>query len=129
MNFPITWSVSLAIAAVEDGGLVFNVIKGTDKVTVNYDQSGGMHWETPPADLAADWRDRLEANMQRAFDNVESNLLYALANQHRLYLPAEGSFLMKDPVFNSKGDLLVQMAYNGYSFPHLVYFASCFSVY
>lgn len=118
MTFYITWSVSLAMASVDDGGLVFK--KGPDNVDVSHAQEGGMHWSDSPESIASDWADMLKDNMKGSFSSIENHLLYALANQHRLNLPAKGSFLMKDPLFNDNGDLLVSLTYNGY----LPYFLS-----
>jgi hypothetical protein len=45
-----------------------------------------------------------------AFENdlveVEDDLANDLENQHKLFLPAVGIFLMKDAIFNARGDFI-----------------------
>lgn len=114
MTFTITWSISLTMASVEDGGLQFKIVNGSEKVDSTHLKEGDMHWEEDPAYLAKDWENQLKKSMQSGLTRVEDNLLYALANQQRLFLPAgKGSYLMKNPKFNSKGDLLVNLTFNG----------------
>ncbi len=59
-------------------------------------------------------------DINEVFENhlgaVENNLVDALASQHKLFLPAGGTFLMKDANFNSRGDLVATLHYNGYVF-------------
>lgn len=99
------------MAAVDDGGVVFK-ISSTD---TQCDQSSGgdLSWNVPPEELARSLKEEMATSLQGAVGAVENNLMNALADQHRLFLPAKGSFLMKDPVFNGKGDLMVKLAYNG----------------
>ncbi|RHZ62474.1 uncharacterized protein CDV56_108562 [Aspergillus thermomutatus] len=113
MTFGISWSISLAMASVEDGGLEVNIVPNSNTVNVSYDHDGDMQWETPPFILAARWKEMLQGGMQSALQRVEKNLLYALANQQRLFLPGKGSYLMKNPIFNAQGDLLVDLSFNG----------------
>ncbi|UPK89401.1 hypothetical protein LCI18_000336 [Fusarium solani-melongenae] len=111
MAFALSWSISVGMASVEEGGLVFEVT--STSVDVDEKTDGDLSWNPPADEVAREFTTEMETNIQRAITNVEDRLMNALANQHRLFLPAKGSFLMKDPIFNSKGDLMVKLAYNG----------------
>ena len=111
MTFNITWTLVLALAAVEDGGVVFK--EASHSVTVTHEQEGGMPWSPPAETVGNDFERDLRSRLHSKFRDIERKLLNALRNQHRLFLPGKGSFLMKDPKFNKRGDLLVDLAYNG----------------
>lgn len=101
------------MASIEEGGIIFQTPhEGTVEVTHEYEDD--MKLGTLPQTFAGDIANSLKDSMSRALDSVEDDLLYALANANRLCLPAAGTFLMKDPIFNQKGDLLVTLAYDGY---------------
>ncbi|PKK40555.1 hypothetical protein CI102_14960 [Trichoderma harzianum] len=111
MTFVLTWSVSIAVAAVTDGGVQFTIINHT--VDTEPTSEGNLSW-VPSADVvASNLKTQMSNSLTNAAANANTNLMNVLANQHRLYLPAKGHFLMHDPVFNSKGDLLVGLDYNG----------------
>ena len=55
----------------------------------------------------------MQDQINSGFQDVENNLVGALSGQHKLFLPAEGAFLMKDPKFNGRGDMIVNLEYNG----------------
>ncbi|KAM6482749.1 hypothetical protein HDV62DRAFT_389948 [Trichoderma sp. SZMC 28011] len=115
MTFVLTWSVSIAVAAVEDGGVQFTIINHT--VDTESTSEGNLSW-VPSADVvASNLKTQMSSSLTNAATNANANLMNVLANQHRLYLPAKGHFLMHDPVFNSKGDLLVGLDYNGADAP------------
>ena len=44
---------------------------------------------------------------------LENDLTNALSNQHKLFLPGNGVFLMQDVLFNIRSDLLATLYYNG----------------
>ncbi|UKZ82560.1 hypothetical protein TrVFT333_010351 [Trichoderma virens FT-333] len=111
MTFVLTWSISIAMAAVEDGGVTFKVTNHT--VNTDSTSEGNLSWAETADVVAAKFKSQMSTSLTNAITNAQNNLMKALANQHRLYLPAKGHFLMKDPVFNSLGDLLVGLTYNG----------------
>lgn len=113
MTFSITWSMSLSMASVEDGGLQIGIVQDSEKVEVDHSVSGGMHWSRDPADIAEDWKEEIQNGMKTAISKVKNSLLYGLADHQRLFLPGKGSYLMKDPIFSSRGDLLVDLKFNG----------------
>ena len=112
MTFDTVWTLNLALAAVEDGGVVFKDI-GHNASAKGW-QEGNLSWHDSAETVADRFRDGLNGQLGRTFSSKEWNLLNALRNQHRLFLPGKGSFLMKDPKFNKRGDLMVQLDYNGY---------------
>ncbi|KAL6901483.1 hypothetical protein GGI43DRAFT_433629 [Trichoderma evansii] len=111
MTFVLTWSVGIAMASVEDGGIVFNITAGT--TNNDFNSVGNLHWNPDVSVVAAEFKAEMDKSLPIAIAKAEADLMYALANQQRLFLPAKGSFLMKDPVFSSKGDLMVGLTYNG----------------
>ncbi|EIT81230.1 hypothetical protein AO1008_02874 [Aspergillus oryzae 100-8] len=113
MTFGISWSMSIAMASVEDGGLQFKIVQGSDKVNVSQNSSGNMSWSPPPQQIAETFKNRVQGGMESALSGVGNYLLYGLADQQRLFLPGKGSYLMKNPIFNSRGDLLVDLHFNG----------------
>ncbi|KAL5592277.1 hypothetical protein FOBRF1_013303 [Fusarium oxysporum] len=111
MTFTLTWSIDIGMAAIEDGGLVFNVT--STNTDVQGSQDGDLSWNPPVEQVEQDFQEALKNNMDNAIQRAENDLQNALANQHRLFLPAVDIYLMKDPVFNNKGDLMVGLTYNG----------------
>lgn len=51
--------------------------------------------------------------IEKYMGNIENSLIHALQHHHKLFLPASGTFLMKNAEFNSRGDLMVSLHYNG----------------
>lgn len=111
MTFVLTWSVSIALVAITDGGVQFNIIDHT--VNTESTSEGNLSWVPTVDVVAADFKTQMINSVSNAATNANNKLMNDLANQHRLYLPAKGHFLMHDAVFNSKGDLLVGLDYNG----------------
>ncbi|KAF9779930.1 hypothetical protein IL306_001058 [Fusarium sp. DS 682] len=111
MTFTLTWSVDIGMASVEDGGLVFNVMRTSTDVQGS--QVGDLSWNPPVEQVEQEFQEALASNMDYAIQKAKDDLQHALANQHRLFLPAVDVFLMRDPVFNQKGDLMVGLTYNG----------------
>ena len=108
------WQFKIAMSAVQDGGVEFKKVPGSDNVsTTGDDPEGPLQWKQGVKVVAETVKDNLEGQLEYGFPVVENNLLYALANQHKLFLPAAGTFLMKDPKFNKRGDLIVNLEYNG----------------
>lgn len=103
------------MSAVQDGGIVFKKVLGSDsaQTTMEIKHPGNLSSKVPIEQMVNNIRAGTEKEVQKAYASVEDNLLHALANQHKLFLPAKGTFLMKDPKFNRRGDLLVALEYNG----------------
>ena len=113
MTFKMDWEITLAMASVEDGGLQFSIPKGSKRIEVDAKKEGGMHWSQDPSTIAVEWKQELHSGFDSALTNVGDKLINGLADHHRLFLPGKGSYLMKDPFFSGKGDLLVKFAFNG----------------
>ena len=108
------WQFQIAMSAVQDGGVEFKKVPGSDNVSTNADDpEGPLQWKDGVEVAAETVKDNLDGQLAYGFPIVETNLLYALANQHKLFLPAAGTFLMKDPKVNKRGDLIVNLEYNG----------------
>ncbi|KAL7934281.1 hypothetical protein V8C35DRAFT_280034 [Trichoderma chlorosporum] len=115
MTFVMTWSASIAMTSVVDGGVVFKIVNHS--VDTTSASEGNLGWKDTVEVVAAQFKTQMNNSFVNAAANAENNLMNVLANQQRLYLPAKGHFLMRDPVFNSRGDLLVGLTYNGADAP------------
>ena len=108
------WSLTIGMAAIEDGGLEFKVVPKSDTVnTFEVCHAGPLNWKNGIGSIIKHTQTVLKEGLQYGYSKVETNLLNALATQEKLFLPAAGTFLMKDPKFNKRGDLIVNLEYNG----------------
>lgn len=115
MTLESKWHLDSVVGAVNDGGLdISRYDDGTPPVTTT--QSGtndGIVWSVDYStyvDEVDDWiTNYLEQNIGWLFDELS----VTLHNQHKLFLPGSGVFLMSDAKFNQRGDLLATLAYNG----------------
>ena len=102
------------MSAVVDGGIEFAKVPESDDFSTTASKpEGSLKWETGVQAAVESVRKRMATTLKDAFSNIEDNLLHALANQQQLFLPAKGTFLMKNPKFNKRGDLIVDLEYNG----------------
>ncbi|KDQ53520.1 hypothetical protein JAAARDRAFT_183032 [Jaapia argillacea MUCL 33604] len=118
-TFTITtnWHLNFALGVVSDGGLQIALIpdpEGTSACTsTGESQTEGIDWDidwdTYTNYISSTINDTFSSNL----GEVENDLLEALADQHKLFLPASGTFLMEDAMFNDRGDLLATLHYNG----------------
>ncbi|KDQ56882.1 hypothetical protein JAAARDRAFT_79271 [Jaapia argillacea MUCL 33604] len=118
-TFKITtsWHLKFALGVVSDGGLQIALIPDPDgnpactssgeSVTEGIDWN--IDWDTYTNYISHTINDTFSSNLGK----IENNLVEALANQHKLFLPASGTFLMQDTMFNDRGDLLATLHYNG----------------
>jgi hypothetical protein len=116
-TFTTNWHLNMAIAAVVDGGVEFSRVDDPDGVkacttTVDTDNHG-VDWEGGTDAAAQNLSDELGDFLSSGTSQLENTLIGALENQHKLFLPAAGTFLMKDPIFNARGDMMVTLTYNG----------------
>jgi hypothetical protein len=118
-TFSITldWHINLGLGVVGDGGLQIARISdppGTDAITVTgRSSSEGLDWNTPWSEYEEHIRQGMDDFFQSQLSNVENTLIDGLAHQHKLFLPASGTFLMEDAEFNARGDLIAFLHYNG----------------
>ena len=104
------------MSAIQDGGVEFQKVPGSASTSTKADplrKGGNLVWEYGVDKIIEEIKVSLDKQLELGFPEVEENLLNALANQHKLFLPAAGTFVMKDPKFNQRGDLVVNLQYNG----------------
>ena len=102
------------MVAVEDGGVEFKKVPRSDTVVIQeLSHEGPLLWEHGVESVINAVKGALEQGLERGYSKVEKNLLNALSTQGKLFLPGAGTFLMKDPKFNDRGDLIVNLEYNG----------------
>ncbi|KAI0841843.1 hypothetical protein F5Y06DRAFT_258375 [Hypoxylon sp. FL0890] len=111
------WHFKMAVSRVDDGDLQFARVKQpTDEkpctVTVVADP-GDVTWKSGFESIKHNFSDTLNSYIDEDTHEIQNALLRSLKGQDRLFLPASGTFLMKDPKFNNRGDLLVTVSYNG----------------
>lgn len=99
---------------VDDGGIhivndpIDNPVTCTSSVV-----RGDVDWENGEESTKEDFQRYLTQFLESGTSNIESRILSTLENQHKLVLPASGTFHMMNPMFNQKGDLLVDLWYQG----------------
>jgi hypothetical protein len=108
-----SWHFKMALQGVDDGGVEFVRVSDNEPCKTEYKDDGNLSWTTSLGDVAAEFSSEINSYLTLGTTNVENTLLGALENQNKLFLPAAGTFLMKDPLFNKRGDLMVSLAYNG----------------
>jgi hypothetical protein len=101
------WTVHLALSVVSDGGLQVSPVGGPTTSSFA-DPSDGVL-----ASYTGYIRNFVETHVEERLGIMLGYLTDALADQHKLFLPASGTFLMRDAKFNHRSDLLITLAYNG----------------
>jgi hypothetical protein len=110
----------MALSHVSDGGVQFARVDdkpGEDPCTSNCTATqGDVIWKDGFDEVTKEFTTKVKDYLDNDIAEIENTLLGSLSTQHKLFLPASGTFLMKDPMFNLRGDLLVTVTYNGYVF-------------
>jgi hypothetical protein len=111
----ISWHLNFDLRAVNDGGLE---ISGDDDAkpvcTTTYTFSNeGAYWSDDWASYAQSVSNHINDKFANYLGQTYNDLLGALEKQHKLFLPAGGVFLAKNPLFNERGDLMTALHYNG----------------
>ncbi|RHZ67170.1 uncharacterized protein CDV56_109356 [Aspergillus thermomutatus] len=111
------WHLNFALGAVSDGGLQITRVAdptGVESVTTSHSfENDQLEWNYPFGDFAQAISDTLKRWFNNSLAWLTNDLVSALQHHHKLYLPASGVFLMQDAKFNKRGDLLVELHYNG----------------
>ncbi|KAK3319975.1 hypothetical protein B0T19DRAFT_468045 [Cercophora scortea] len=111
------WHLTFALAAVNDGGLQITRVPDparTENVkTTVTSENNGVNWSYPWDKFAGIISSTLRGWFDSSLAWLTNGLINALKGHHRLFLPASGVFLMQDPRFNKRGDLLVGLHYDG----------------
>lgn len=126
-----TWSATLDLRAVEDGGsLLVEADVSKPEVVCNVKNYTGHVLDKIPIlnslldSLVKSEKDRLDAstasmqtgiedfvNKMIGLDSIKNNIQNALNGQGRFIFPGGGTFEMKDPIFSKAGDLLIGLTY------------------
>ena len=106
VNITCTWTITLTITAVSDGGLAIDMV--TDGPNLNDTSSDINHL----SQFRGYVRQCFTSAMTR-FSGLERDLQKFLQGQQRFSLPAAGNYFYKNPRFNVVGDLLCDVAFNG----------------
>ena len=107
--------MTLEVKGVNDGSLVIQPTGDPVINTTHTASSTGINWEVDWDTYSQDQQGAFQGVFSLVIDRLKDNLLYALQNTHKLVLPAAGNFLMKDAIFNHRGDLMCSLYYNGYT--------------
>lgn len=108
-DYEITWSMTLDLEAVSDGGLQ---IKTTVTGPTGYRHRDDTFSSSLDFLMCLPWY--LEGAMTRAMHNaknISAALAQDLENTQALCLPAKGVFCFKDPILSRDGDLVCSIDY------------------
>lgn len=118
-SFTITtdWHVNFALGVVSDGGLQITRIADDDGTkactSTGVSNTTGIDWNIDWSTYTEYISDCINESFENSLGDILNNLQDALENQHKLFLPASGTFLMRDAEFNHRGDLLSTLFFNG----------------
>jgi hypothetical protein len=117
MNFNMVFSLDYIVTSVDSGGLQITSTGQGVKITpsdVDYGHSDSVSWE-PPWDFVGQFMQRvIMVDFNGYLDSYRNEFLTALHNQHKLILPGVGEYLCNQVTFSTAGDLLTNLAFNGY---------------
>jgi hypothetical protein len=115
MTLNSNWHLDFVMQAVTDGGLdIVRYDDGTPPVTTTHSSTNdGIWWKIDYETYVSQIDDWTKGYLDQNINWLINNLSEALQNQHKLFLPGSGIFLMSDAKFNQRGDLLATLAYNG----------------
>ncbi|KAK3373916.1 hypothetical protein B0T24DRAFT_679302 [Lasiosphaeria ovina] len=107
--------LDFALGAVTDGGLdITRYDDGTPAVVTTHEShDAGIAWMVDYETYVEEIDEWITSYLDENISWLTDDLSAALANQHKLFLPGSGIFLMSDAKFNARGDLLATLAYNG----------------
>lgn len=116
MELYTSWYLNFALGVVSDGGLqIARVDDANPACTTTYTQTSvGVNWKGGWDTFAKDISERTNNFFKNHLGQMYNNLQEDLKKEHKLFLPAGGTFLMKGAVFNRRGDLMASLTYNGY---------------
>ncbi|KAI1177489.1 hypothetical protein F4777DRAFT_207732 [Nemania sp. FL0916] len=115
MTTTVDWNFKMSLSTVNDGGIQFARVPLTPEDTCSVSISaakGNVQWKYGFDEASQFFGDGLNMYLNHDTLQIENALLGSLRGQDRLLLPAAGTFSMVDPMFNSRGDLLVTLKYH-----------------
>ncbi|KAI1331438.1 hypothetical protein F5Y16DRAFT_359973 [Xylariaceae sp. FL0255] len=107
------WSFKMGLSSVSDGGVEFACVSTNVSTPAVNATPGSVTWKGGFDDVKELFTNNLNDYLTEDTQDIQNVLLSSLKGQDKLMLPASGTFLMKDPTFNNRGDLLVTLTYNG----------------
>lgn len=116
----LKWSMTLEIASISEGGLEIKIKPPTGKDgkyhECTYDIEDRLDWPGMHSDMTV-YSAKIIAYLDQMFtvkiNALRTTLLHQLNNQNKLYMPGSGTFFFKNGTFNSKGDFLTEIKYDG----------------
>ena len=119
ITLTLKWSLTFQIVNIDTGGVQLQ-FKDYDPTKSYHTLDVKEDWElrgTPfkrfnPED-GENCRTMLDAHFKLIMANRIGDLVEKLQNQQKLYLPGAGVFFFKNGTFNSNGDFLTQVLWNG----------------
>jgi hypothetical protein len=117
MEITVNWYFKMSLSHVNDGGTqLTRVPSARDQTTVTVRATQGkIRWKHGFESVKRNFSNTLNDYLNNDTHELENQLLIALRGQDRLLLPASGTFLMKTPKFNARGDLLVALEHKEYA--------------
>lgn len=109
-NFTFNWEMNFTLRAVNDGGLEIIPEIKINTLRTDYDRVRPYQGWKQCIDNMTEHVKRVLENLKKAIFN---DLDEGLKNQQMMHLPGEGLFLLSDPTFNHRGDLLANLTWNG----------------
>ncbi|KAK6510177.1 hypothetical protein TWF481_004890 [Arthrobotrys musiformis] len=111
------WHINFAIGPVNDGSLQITRIPDQPDTPASVTKGTEFIYGFYHEDRFIDYCHSVDNAISYYFDNnisqVTNSLVSAFENQNKLVLPGNGVFLMERARFNKRGDLLVDLHYNG----------------
>lgn len=115
----LQWETTITVKAVDTGGLQILIDLNDKNFQVD---NAPMYYEGDDGGFGPSRKDvearqstlvnnLKEALKNSALHNVEQELQKNLDNAARFVVPGLGTFRYKDPVFNDKGDLFIEVGY------------------
>lgn len=106
------WHITLEIQGVNDGGL--QIVHVDDGCKTSKTQQNYYYLSTALPGFRTEG-DRIKTHILQAFKQsvgrIANKLNVVFQNQNKLVLPGAGIFAMTYPMFNRRGDLLVELTY------------------
>jgi hypothetical protein len=108
------WTFKMGLSKVNDGGVEFACVSTSISTPIVESSTGKVIWKGGINTVTEKFSNGLDKYLTTDTHEIQNALLSSLKGHDRLLLPASGTFLMKNPMFNNRGDLLVTLSYNGY---------------
>ncbi|KAG6853601.1 hypothetical protein C0991_002924 [Blastosporella zonata] len=111
----LDWGLTLTLNSVKDGGLevVVAELKDTPKISCDASTDYGLFslifGDSKEDKIAEKVKQVMEKEMKK--ENLAATIASLIQGQNCFVFPGGGTFFIKNPVFNERGDLLVGLSY------------------